>query len=334
MGQTAKPLFPWDLAVLLPALAVVVLYSLPGLSPANRLPALQETWSTLLAVASGFLVGRWLHNNLWGLVIALLLLNLWPLYFQGAQGEVRPWLLAEAVKLMILAICLAGWDSVFQVRFQSSLFLTGLLLLLGTLVLWLLLPSAGLVASLLITGLFFLASCLAIGRRPTLGSSWANIFLSLALALAIPSLALVAAGELAMVPLAQSVEELLQEAIQPDFANQDYFAAADLEHWAWPLFWIILPLMVWGWWRSWRRGWKQWRLGHLPLPWVLSLYALADLAGVLLHPAGAQAMFFLPLVSLAVLLCIFCVADLIRGLGERLVLAPPEDNHAGRHLSK
>jgi hypothetical protein len=59
--------------------------------------------------------------------------------------------------------------------------------------------------------------------------------------------------------------------------------------------------------------------------WAVLVYAAADVLGMALDPDGVRAVSFLPLASLAPLLVVFCVGDLFRGLGERIVLRPPEE---------
>jgi len=80
-----------------------------------------------------------------------------------------------------------------------------------------------------------------------------------------------------------------------------------------------------GWWRSLRRGWKCWRRNLPPLAWVLTMFVLVDLAGILLHPPRAAGIALLSFAPVAVLLNVFGVADLAQGLGERLVLSPPHE---------
>jgi hypothetical protein len=83
--------------------------------------------------------------------------------------------------------------------------------------------------------------------------------------------------------------------------------------------------MLWGFWRSFRRGWRLWRRGQPPVAWVLTLYGAVAFAGAALHSGEAGQITLLTLASLAVLLGVFGIADLVRGFMERLVLAPPQD---------
>ncbi len=98
----------------------------------------------------------------------------------------------------------------------------------------------------------------------------------------------------------------------------------ELEKWGWAAI-LTLAMMVVGLWRSGRRGWKCWRRGQAPLAWVLTLFAVMDLAGIAWHPPRTASAALLPLAPVAVLLNVFGLADLAQGLGERLVLAPPQE---------
>jgi hypothetical protein len=103
------------------------------------------------------------------------------------------------------------------------------------------------------------------------------------------------------------------------------FTVEELRRWAWPELWVVLPLMGWGLWRSCRRGWKLWARGKPPLAWVLPLFALILAAGVVFRPGKDDEVSLLSLASLAVLLSIFGIADVLRGFMEKLVLAPPQE---------
>jgi hypothetical protein len=98
----------------------------------------------------------------------------------------------------------------------------------------------------------------------------------------------------------------------------------EMERWGWSAI-LTVAMMVVGWWRSLRRGWKCWRRNLPPLAWVLTMFVLVDLAGILLHPPRAAGIALLSFAPVAVLLNVFGVADLAQGLGERLVLSPPHE---------
>jgi hypothetical protein len=321
--------------ILLAGVVVLVLQVYAG---GDRALSWHGVGSMVLAASCAFLIGRWLHNYFFGVALALFF-TLHPLYIKAAQDNVPP-LLAQALELGVMTALLAGWRVLFQPRWPwlTWALVAGVLLLAPALA-WPILPRAGLVAASLagtgMAGGAFLAL-----RRRRLGAalSWLNITCAIFLALAIPpaSLFLASVGlQYLPLPSGLSVDPnvgnppdalaLLQAACRPETpAWENYgLTPADLQSWAWPFPWVMLPLMVWGLWRSIRRGWKQSSQGRVPLAWILTLYALTNLVGALLHPASARPGFF-PLATLAVLLALFCIWDLFRGLGERLVLAPPE----------
>jgi hypothetical protein len=107
------------------------------------------------------------------------------------------------------------------------------------------------------------------------------------------------------------------------------FASDAVSRWAWPEAWVVLPLMIWGFWRSLQRGWKLWRRRETPSAWLLPLYTVVAMTEACLHaPGRVAAGSLLTLASLAVLLGIYGIADLVRGFMEMLVLAPPHERAA------
>lgn len=334
MNQSGKRPYPWGLWVTLACLTVLVLVILRTFGAAGKFHTHLGESAAILAVGSVFLIGRWLHNSWWGLVNAVVLIA-HPLFFHWATDEPQP-LLAEALELVVLAATVGGWlligNSACNVYWVLIFFLSTFY----TALLWGIKPTNGLVASLLIFMGFLSAALWGFSHRKKTGAYWGNWVAALLMALASPVVALYVAywggnykwfGTIYQpsVNCPHNPLDFLLAAVDPDFASQEIhgLAPADLERWAWPVVWVILPLMVWGLWRSLRRGWKQWQQHQAPLSWLLTLFALLDIAGVALHPASARATFFLPLASLAVLLSVFCLADLLRGMGERLVLEPP-----------
>jgi hypothetical protein len=91
----------------------------------------------------------------------------------------------------------------------------------------------------------------------------------------------------------------------------------------------VLPLVAYGSWRALRRAKKDWTAGRICLSWMLPLFGVVMVAGCLsLGSVPAHSLIF---AGLAVMLSLFCLADVTRGIGERLVLAPPETSeHAER----
>jgi len=118
------------------------------------------------------------------------------------------------------------------------------------------------------------------------------------------------------------IAALLEASLPRELVGLPAWVADNLDGWAWPLPWLVLALMAFGLWRAFRRGWKQLARRHAPLGWLLLLQvAWVGLALCLDQQGG-----LLSLVFLTVLLVVFCVADLTRGIGERLVLAPPAED--------
>ena len=74
------------------------------------------------------------------------------------------------------------------------------------------------------------------------------------------------------------------------------------------------------------RGRAQWIRHQPPLAWLLSLFTLAVVVSYLLFPFCIKNyLVLLPLATLAVVLSVFGVADLIVGVGERIRLQPPDE---------
>jgi hypothetical protein len=129
------------------------------------------------------------------------------------------------------------------------------------------------------------------------------------------------------VPAGSDWQGILETAVSQDLAEYRFhgFARDDVRRWAWPQEWVVLVLMAWGLWRTFRRGWRDWARCRPPLTWALLLYVIIDLVGASLHPGADQDTALLALASLAVVLAVFGIADVLRGFMERLVLAPPQE---------
>jgi hypothetical protein len=90
--------------------------------------------------------------------------------------------------------------------------------------------------------------------------------------------------------------------------------------WAWTLPWIVVPLLLIGFWRTAIRGWKEWKQGDPPFAWLLTFASL----GVLLAIGSEElATGSLALAAIGALLSVFGIADLIQALVERIELKPP-----------
>jgi hypothetical protein len=84
--------------------------------------------------------------------------------------------------------------------------------------------------------------------------------------------------------------------------------------------WLVGLALLWGWWRTVRRGWKRLREGATPVSWGLSVFLLVLLASTL-PPLTTSV---LPLLPWLILVLVFLVLDLIQGVGEQMVLKPPD----------
>jgi hypothetical protein len=302
-------------------------------------------WPAILAAVvtgfAAFLVLRWLQNYLWG-VVAGLLVPLHPLYLDRA-GDLAA-LLTVTLQLVVLAAVVAGWRLTFRPGFAATAWILVLLVLCaGTALAWPILPQAGLTAAATGAAGLVMGAALALRRRrhrvAPFPGLW-TITMAAAVGLAAPVAGLFLAPWAMHLPgwptatapgSAPSASDLLRAAVVlPDTAGSGLhgFTLDGLNRWCWPTPWVMLPLMAWGLWRSVRRGWKQARRDQPPLAWVLTLFTAVSLVGVALYPANAANAVLVLLASLGGLLAVFCVADLVRGLGERLVLAPPQQQNA------
>src|SRR5262249_4384408 len=280
-----------------------------------------------------FWVLRCCQNKWWALAVSVAL-PFHPWY--GAWlGLYEPELRAEGLVLVVLALVLEGWRLTYKPQFAPWSWLglsLGVLICIG--LAWPLLPPAGLEATLLVLIGLPLGAGLASRYRGQLSqapSAW-NRAAALVLGLLAPL------GGLLLAPVAverfdwpgstDTGVDLLRAALEPGLEGPGFsgFTAAELEIWCWPLPpWLVLVLMAWGLWRSLRRGWRQTARGRPPLSWGMALYAALASVRIGLHPPAARVTVLLPLTLLALLLTVFCVADVVRGIGDQLVLAPPQE---------
>jgi hypothetical protein len=288
-----------------------------------------------LAVAlSAVTAMYWLTNWLWSIAAGLLLMA-HPLFWLWAkQGDVPLW--SEALSVLSLAGTVVGWRLAVAATVPwLGWIVTAVLLIAAQAVAWPVQPRVGLLAALVVVVGFGLAAAVGTRLRSRQKSiSLANMVVAALLAVLIPGAGLFLARvsiEIEHLPrhrlLADKNE--IEEFVSAAFQHNPYFgfASADLDRWAWPLSWVVVPVMLYGWWRSLRRGFKSWAAAQPPLAWTLSLYALIEAVTLVVNSANAQEMHFLPLATLAVLLSVYAVADLFLGLSERLVLTPPGHAH-------
>jgi hypothetical protein len=300
----------------------------------------QAVWAAAGVGVATFLVVRWLQNYWWG-VLAGLVVALHPLY-QEAVNQLHPGLLAGAGVWILLACTVAAWRLAFLPQFAwRSWTLLALVFPLGIGLIWPLQPRLGLVAAALthfgLIGVALLAAALRSRSKSQL-PSWGNVTAAGLIGLLAPVGGVLLAPEsLRLLHVQQHQDpalkagsdwqEVLEAALGSSLDEYRFhgFTPEDLRRWAWPQEWVMLPLMGWGFWRSVRRGGKDWARGRPPLAWVLTLFTILDLAGVSFHPRAGKDTAVLSLASLAVVLAIFGVADVVRGFMDRLVLAPPQE---------
>src|SRR5262249_20575005 len=250
---------------------------------------------------------------------------------------------AAALELIVLTCVTFAWRLTFLPRVAWLSWLVVFAVLVGCNALaWPTQPRGGLVTSLMTLVGMPLASVLALRQRRRSAAaipSCGNLVMSVTAGI----LAVVAGLFLAWLPVeylhwplhpalkTTDPETLLGAAVDLKAAEWPLagFTWTELERWCWPGVWITLPLMLLGLWRTVSRGWKESARNRAPLAWTLTVYAVVAMVGVALHPAEVRQSDFLPLASLAVLLAVFCVADLVRGITERLVLPTPEERAEG-----
>jgi hypothetical protein len=114
----------------------------------------------------------------------------------------------------------------------------------------------------------------------------------------------------------------------------------ELREWAWPwfqpdilqeslfTFCFLIVVMLFGLFRTGWRGWVQWSRHKPPVAWALTMFTLAVAAAYYVDPAHVASSACLPLATLAVLLPLFGIGDLIAGVGERIKLHPPGEQPA------
>jgi len=326
---------PWGLLLAFAGLGVVVTVVL-ALGPGSDHGA---PWlaiaSVVLAGWAMFLCERWLQNYVWGLVAALVL-TLHPYFLRWANtGEVLLW--AEALGLVVLAAIISSWRILFQKSFSPLAWIAIALIVTSSIgIAWILEPRMGLVTGILTLGALLLGSILAIRKHREASLCWGNISAAGFLAFLGPlgglALAVVVMPHWHGFPRSTALPEIctvwdLMDAgfLPPADSRGDLsLMVTEMERWGWSAI-LTVAMMVVGWWRSLRRGWKCWRRNLPPLAWVLTMFVLVDLAGILLHPPRAAGIALLSFAPVAVLLNVFGVADLAQGLGERLVLSPPHE---------
>jgi hypothetical protein len=303
---------PWRLVLTLGLLAGGVIIS-TRLMPTSNEPA---PWDVVgpaaLTVGAAFLAMTWLQNYFWGVATALVVF-LHPVYRQWIQTDLTGWRDA-ALAMAVLASAIASWQLAFRRDFiwrsWIALFLvSGFAVLTMARDLPLAPPSLILLWAFPLVLLGLTPSLRRGADRPHSGNLVCFVFTGFALIAVIGYLA----------PSIDWVDLGFRQTsgVEPAFA----WERGQLDKWTWPSPWIVGPLMVWGFWCTLWRGWRERTRRRAPTPWALSLFAAVDLLGASSGalPAGA-----LLLSLLAAFLSVFGVADIFRGLGERLILLPPD----------
>jgi hypothetical protein len=321
-----------------------------GVQSVQPLPPGSTLAAAILAAAFAFVAGRGLLNAFWGLVLALLI-ALHPLFFHLVKAGSRP-IAVAAVELGCLALLVTAWPLAFAERPRWRLWLALIagLALFGALA-WLLSPFAGFVVAAgegVVLGVAFVLAVLRRrGTMPAPRPAVGNMALSLLGALAAPVLGFAAApfaveavdwlGNHGMHAVAgmlrpespQDMQALLHAiAVREGGYTLPGFTPEALRAWCWPTPWVVLPLAAWGLWRAVRRGRKQWSSGTAPVSWVLPPFGAVMFLATALGEGGWPAASLLQLAVLGVLLAVYCLGDLVRGVAERMMLGPPPEGAA------
>jgi hypothetical protein len=312
---------PWGLVVTLALLAGAVAFWMRWLQPTPEAAPWEVVGLAALTTLAAFLAMRWLQNYFWGVVTAVLLM-LHPLHGQRTEPY-RAAFQVEALELVVLAVVIAGWRLAFRRDFvwRSWLCLAVLGGLATMAAAWNV-PSdqASRGTALLVAWpvplalLALMPSQRRAGDRPHRGNLACLLLVGLLFFFLVGYLSPPSINDYML--SWQKVGEASWSGLQLRAWERD-----QLDKWTWPTLWVMVPLVLWGLWRTVRRGWRELRKRRAPAPWVLTL----DAAFGLLVPGEATAV--LPLAALAVLLAVFGVADVFHGISEQLILLPPEERH-------
>jgi hypothetical protein len=317
---------PWGQLVTLALLALLV-------AAVFRAEPGRVAVAAAATTGAAFVAMRRVQGYFWGLAAALLLV-LHPLHAEWQRLGSALW--AEAMELVVLAAVVTGCHLAALPCFAPWAWaLTTLALCGGAALTWPAQPQAGLVGAVL-TALGLVGGTLLAWLRHRERPAWSNLTAAALLGLGAPAVGLLLAPAGAWVLDGLSFPNLSRERAPLDFLaaavsaesvglDMRGFEVENLHRWAWPAVWAVLPLMLWGLWCTLARGWRELAARRPPLPWLLTLYAAADLAGAALHPGEALEAVLLPLASLAVLLAVFGVAEVFRRLTRPLLLPPPEE---------
>jgi hypothetical protein len=284
------------------------------------------SWTTIgaaaLAAVAVFIIERRLKNLFWA-VLAALVLSIHPQVRQPAKDQIE--LLAQSGILAGLAAVAVAWHLAFHRRFAWRLWpLVGGAMMTSVGLTWVADTSLGLLAALLIGLSLLPAAVFARYRRlridPSLPSRL-NVLTTLGLAILGPIGAIYLCRLLDLTSSELRLGETVRAAWLA-FLDQPVngLSLAGFNRWCWPSAWLAVPILLWAWWRALKRGWREWRVGHPPAAWLLSILAVLAAGFLVPRPDVAP----LVLVGISVLLLVFWVADVWKGTMEQLILLPPE----------
>jgi hypothetical protein len=309
--------FPWGLVVTTALVASQAATSMRSRQPGTATSP--ELWlAPAVCVAAIFLTIQQLQNYFWGIIAALAVM-FHPAYWLWSPTFPSIWL-AEAAQLVILAAVVVACGLVYQPQWAwRSWLVLAPLTSVACAVAWQAEPTSGLAISVLPLAVLSLIAghTFARWRGPNLpGPCPGNVVTGLGLGLLGPLLGLL------LVYLAEPGGNRLSQTIQ-SLAPRRPISAAELEKWFWPTPWAVVPLMAWGLVCTFRRGRTELVRRKSPAAWALTLFALLSFLAAGLMPDDNGGMSVLSLASVAVLLCVFGVADVFRKIWDQLRLAPP-----------
>jgi hypothetical protein len=329
----ARPRLTWGSALTVAGLAVLVIAVLRGQLDGREPAGWLATGAAVLAVAAVFLLGRGFQQYLWGVAAGVLLI-IHPWFAVHATRANDSVLVAEALVLAVLAATQTAGRLTFLPRFAwYSWAGMGAALCLGVWLAWTSAPPMAVLAIALAAGGLLLAAILGIrvGRQAGAAtpSRW-NLAAAGLVAVAAVGVGLFASYGQTPDGSAGGVSRLLH-GIPPVRANlTGVFSRDAVTRWGWPTAWVMLPLTAWALWRTVRRGWMDWARGRAPTPWLLTLAAVLIVLHAVLWPVDDALFPAWPLTAVTVLLVVFCVADVLAQIGNRLVLHPPEEKATER----
>jgi hypothetical protein len=266
-----------------------------------------------------------LQGALWG-VLAAGLLTFHP-FFRQAVGHDGAALWAQGSALAILGAAILAAHLTYSTHFHWSAWpiLAGALATAIGLS-WFWDVQVGLLAALLVPGGVIPAAVLGLAfrrRQPAAKPAWLNLLSAAAVGLLAPACGLFAVlfyqSRAATNLFPHLTSQLL--AIRDRVISHPTFDR--FGPWCWPSPWVVGLVVLWALWRSLRRGAKQWRNREPPLAWQLTLAVVWVGCWLFFLPAGDAQPVPLLFTAMVTLLGVFLVADLWRGLMERLVLRPP-----------